>query len=173
VNRAIFLDRDGTVIEELGYLNDPARVTLLPGAADALLALQSGGWKLFIVSNQSGVGRGLITPPQMDAVHRRFLELLKKHGIEITESYMCEHAPEEGCQCRKPSPFFLRRAAQEHGIDLGSSWMIGDRDSDILCGVNAGCSTIWRRNEMFPITYGLATVVANNWDEIGSRLASE
>jgi D-glycero-D-manno-heptose 1,7-bisphosphate phosphatase len=109
----------------------------------------------------------------MDAVHRRFLELLKEHGIEIAESYMCEHAPEEGCQCRKPSPFFLRRAAQEHGIDLGSSWMIGDRDSDILCGVNAGCSTIWRRNEMFPITHGLATVVANNWDEIGSRLASE
>jgi D-glycero-D-manno-heptose 1,7-bisphosphate phosphatase len=173
VNRAIFLDRDGTVIEELGYLNDPARVRLLPGAADALLALQSGGWKLFIVSNQSGVGRGLITPPQMDAVHQRFLELLKERGIEITASYMCVHGPDEGCQCRKPSPFFLQRAAEEHGIDLSNSWMIGDREGDLVCGNKAGCSTIWLRNEMFPLPDGLATVVANTWEQIGARLANE
>jgi histidinol-phosphate phosphatase family protein len=168
--KAIFLDRDGTVIEDCGYLCEPERVKLLPGAAEALAALASEGWKLIIVSNQSGVGRGLIAPTQMDAVQQRFLALMESHAIPITASYLCTHAPEEECACRKPSPFFLKEAAVEHSLDLSASWMIGDREGDILAGRNAGCSTIWLRNEMFAVPEDLPTFIANDWQEIHHKL---
>jgi D-glycero-D-manno-heptose 1,7-bisphosphate phosphatase len=168
--RAIFLDRDGTVIEECGYLCEPERVKLLPGAVEALAALASEGWKLIVVSNQSGVGRGLIAPIQMEAVQRRFLALMESHAIPIAASYLCIHTPEEQCECRKPSPFFLKRAAAEHSLDLGASWMIGDREGDILTGKNAGCSTIWLRNEMFPVHADLPTFIANDWPAIYRKL---
>ena len=170
MNRAVFLDRDGTVIEECGYLSDPARVQLLPGAAQALAALASEGWKLILVSNQSGVGRGLITPQQMNEVQRRFACLLQGCGIRIDAAYVCTHTAEDRCECRKPSPFILRRAAHEHSIDLGASWMIGDREGDILCGRHAGCSTIWLRNDLFPVAEDLPTFVANSWSDIDARL---
>jgi histidinol-phosphate phosphatase family protein len=172
VTRGLFLDRDGTVIEECGYLADPALVRVLPGAAAALAALASEGWKLIVVSNQSGVGRGLITPHQMEAVQRRFLDLMQSHGIPIAGSYLCTHTPEDGCQCRKPSPFLLQRAAAEHGLDLSASFMIGDREGDILCGRHAGCSTIWLRNTMFPVPPDLPAFIANDWAEIYSKLTT-
>ena len=166
MNRGLFLDRDGTVIEECGYISDPALVRTLPGAAEALAALASEGWKLIVVSNQSGVGRGLIAPEQMDAVQRRFLDLMRSQGIPIADSYVCTHTPEEGCECRKPSPYSLMRAAADHELDLSASYMIGDREGDILCGRNAGCSTIWLRNAMFPVPEDLPTFIANDWSEI-------
>jgi D-glycero-D-manno-heptose 1,7-bisphosphate phosphatase len=166
VNRGLFLDRDGTVIEECGYLKDPALVRFLPGAADALTALASAGWKIVIVSNQSGVGRGLITPAQMDAVQRRFLELMQSSGIPVVDSYVCTHTPGDHCECRKPSPYLIRRAAIEHSLDLSASWMIGDREADILAGNNAGCRTIWLRNEMFAVPEDLPTFIANNWNDV-------
>jgi D-glycero-D-manno-heptose 1,7-bisphosphate phosphatase len=172
VNRALFLDRDGTVIEECGYLKDPALVHLLPGAADALAALASEGWKIVMVSNQSGVGRGLITPEQMEAVQRRFLELMRSSGIPIAGSYVCTHTPDDRCQCRKPSPYLLEQAAAEHKLDLSASWMIGDREGDILAGKKAGCSTIWLRNDLFPVAENLPTLIANNWKEIKDAATS-
>lgn len=170
MNRAVFLDRDGTVIEERGYLSDPAGVQLLPGAAEALGALAENGWKLIVVSNQSGVGRGLIPPGRMAEVHQRFLAMLHQGGVPVTATYICPHVPEDQCECRKPSPFLLHRAAREHALDLSASWMIGDREGDILCGHNAGCSTIWLRNELFPVAEDLPTLVANNWREIAAYL---
>lgn len=170
MRRALFLDRDGTVIEECGYLGDPALVRVLPGAAAALAAFASQGWKLIVVSNQSGVGRGLITPRQMEEVQRRFLEVMQRNGVPITASYVCTHAPEECCECRKPSPFLLRRAAAEHALDLSASWMIGDREGDILCGRNAACSTIWLRNDMFSVPEDLPDFIANDWSEIQRKL---
>jgi histidinol-phosphate phosphatase family protein len=171
VTRALFLDRDGTVIEDCGYLANPELVRVLPGAAEALTGLASEGWKLIVVSNQSGVGRGLITPQQMDAVQRRFLDLMDSHGVPIADSYLCTHTPEDRCKCRKPSPFLLQRAAVEHGLDLSASYMIGDREGDILCGINAACSTIWLRNNLFPVPPDLPTFIANDWPEIYRRLA--
>jgi D-glycero-D-manno-heptose 1,7-bisphosphate phosphatase len=173
LTRALFLDRDGTVIEERGYLSNPELVRILPGAAAALTALASEGWKLIIVSNQSGVGRGLIAPDRMEAVQRRILDLMQSSGIPITASYFCLHTPDDHCQCRKPSPFLLQRAAVEHAIDLPGSCMIGDRESDILCGRNAGCATIWLRNDMFPVADGLPTFAANDWSEIYPELARQ
>lgn len=170
MNRAVFLDRDGTVIEERGYLNDPAGVRLLPGAAAALHALAREGWKLIVISNQSGVGRGLISPRQMDEVQQRFLDLMGSEGVSFSGAYVCTHKPEDQCDCRKPSPLLIHRAAAEHALDLSASWMIGDREGDILCGRNAGCSTIWLRNQIFQVPEELPTVIANDWREIERTL---
>lgn len=171
MNRALFLDRDGTIIEDAGYLSDPAGIRLLPGAMEALAALSAAGWKLFVVSNQSGVGRGMIHPEEMKAVQERFLEILSGHGVSVAESYLCVHAPEENCRCRKPSPWFLQTAAREHALDLSASWMIGDREGDILCGRNAGCSTIWLRNESFAVAPHLPDFIAPDWPSISERLS--
>jgi histidinol-phosphate phosphatase family protein len=167
----LFLDRDGTVIEDRGYMGDPDLVRMIPGAGAALSALASEGWKLIVVSNQSGVGRGIISRQQMEAVQTRFLQLTESLGIPIADSYFCTHAPDETCECRKPSSFFLRRAALEHAIDLGASWMVGDRQSDIICGINAGCETIWLRNDIFPVAESLPAFIAKDWDEIYRRLS--
>jgi D-glycero-D-manno-heptose 1,7-bisphosphate phosphatase len=172
MDRALFLDRDGTVIEDNGYLGDPGGGRLLPGAAAALRALAQAGWKLIVISNQSGVGRGIIALQQMQAVQNRFLELMASCGVPITGSYLCTHAPDEGCECRKPSAFFLESAAREYSLDLGASWMVGDREADILCGRNAGCGAIWLRNERFPVANDLPDFIADDWDAIGKRLRS-
>ena len=165
-NRAVFLDRDGVIVEDRGYMRDPDDVHLLPGAAPALRQLAADGWKLIVVSNQSGVGRGLITSEEMSAVQAHFLNLLRAEGVEITASYICPHAPEEGCPCRKPSPFSLHKAAGEYELDLAQSWMIGDREGDILAGQSAGCRTIWMRNDRFPGAGTMATKTVGNWSEI-------
>jgi D-glycero-D-manno-heptose 1,7-bisphosphate phosphatase len=171
MKRALFLDRDGTVMEDRGYMHDPALVQLLPGAADVLRAIEAEGWVLIVVSNQSGVGRGLISAAEVESVQARFLELMRQAGVRITASYFCPHAPDEDCHCRKPSPFQVELAAREHGLDLTKSWMIGDRKSDILCGKNAGCTTIWLLNPMFPVAEGLADFVARDWGEARGILA--
>jgi len=170
VNRALFLDRDGTIIEDTGYIRDPDQVRLLPGAASALKALRENGWKLIVISNQSGIGRGLISVADAQAVHQRFLDLMSDAGVTITGSYFCPHAPNEGCNCRKPSPFLLQKASLEHSIDLSKSYMVGDRENDILSGRNAGCTTIWLRNSVFPVDPALPDFIAADWQAILTKL---
>ncbi len=139
--KAVFLDRDGTVIIDRGYLADPAGVELVPGVADALRRLHAAGYRLFFITNQSGIGRGLMTREQSDAVHRRTLELLAAEGIPIAGSYICPHAPWDHCQCRKPSPVLMQQAAAEHAIDFTQSFMIGDKQTDVDVGKAVGCRT--------------------------------
>ena len=140
--KAVFLDRDGTVIADRGYLSDPAGVVFEPGAVEALHRLHDAGFLLIFLSNQSGIGRGLMTQAQSSAVHQRVLDLLGEEGIPIAGSYLCPHAPWDGCECRKPSPVLLRKAAAEHGIEYARSVMIGDKKSDVDLGRAAGCRTV-------------------------------
>lgn len=168
--RALFLDRDGTIIKDTGYLHDPDLVRLLPGAGAALASLQREGWQPVIVSNQSGIGRGLISEEEAKAVHERFLGLMRRAGVTFVGSYFCPHAPGAGCDCRKPSAFLARKAAAEHSLNLAQSWMIGDREDDIVCGRNAGCSTIWLRNEKFLVDPALPDFIAGDWPAILRRL---
>jgi D-glycero-D-manno-heptose 1,7-bisphosphate phosphatase len=135
---AVFLDRDGTIIHDDGYLADASRVRLLPGAADALRALAAER-SLVVVSNQSGIARGLIRPAELAAVHARMVEVLAAEGITLAATYYCEHGPDDGCSCRKPLPGMLQTAAREHALDLSRSIMIGDKPSDVAAGVAAGC----------------------------------
>jgi len=173
LKRALFLDRDGTVIAERGYLKDPAQIEILPGAVDALRKLAREGWKLIVISNQSGVGRGLITLEEMNAVQAKFLRLMKSNGIEITASYLCTHTPEDNCECRKPATLSVEKAVREHAISAQQSWMVGDREGDILCGRNAGCSTMWLRNREFPVAPELPDHIAANWNEIYERISAD
>lgn len=139
---AVFLDRDGTLIEDTGYPTDPDQVRLLPGVRDALAELSCLGFALVVVSNQSGIGRGLILPAQAQAVHERFIKELAAGGVTLDAALYCPHAPEEGCPCRKPLPQMLLQAAGRLGIQLARSVMVGDRASDVEAGRRAGCRTI-------------------------------
>ena len=137
---AIFLDRDGTIIEDRDYLAAPEGVELLPGAAEAISRFNRAGWPVIVVSNQSGIGRGLITPDGYEAVRTRLDQLLAAAGAHLTETYHCPHRPDEQppCDCRKPLPGLFLRAAEEHGIDLGRSHYAGDRVRDIEVGIRRG-----------------------------------
>ena len=138
----MFLDRDGTLLEDTGYLRDPNRVCLLPGVPAALRQLQQAHLLLVLVSNQSGIGRSLISPEESAAVHARFLECLSDQGVQLHACYDCPHAPEEQCSCRKPSPSLLLRAAREWGIVLHDSVIVGDKVTDVEAGQRAGCAGV-------------------------------
>lgn len=130
---AVFLDRDNTIVRDPGYLHDPEQVELLPGAADGLAALAAAGWPLVVVSNQSGIARGLFGPEAFHAVMRRIEVLLAPRKVHVQASYFCPHHPDVGgpCECRKPGVLLFRQAAAEHGIVLGASWFLGDRWRDV------------------------------------------
>ncbi len=139
--RAIFLDRDDTLMVNVPYLGDPNQVEIFPEAAEALVALRRADYLLFVVSNQSGVGRGLITREQVHAVNTEMQRQLK--GDQIHAFYHSFATPDDPWATdRKPSPELLKQAAKSHDIDLTASFFIGDRLSDIECGLNAGCRTV-------------------------------
>ncbi|MCU1293456.1 MAG: gmhB [Bryobacterales bacterium] len=147
---AIFFDRDGTLIYDRSYMSKPEQVELLPGAIELLALLSSYGHFTVVVSNQSGVGRGLMTEQEAAAVHSRFEELLATAGVSVGATLYCPHAPEDDCECRKPRPGLLLRAAAEHELDLSSSFMVGDKESDWEAGVAAGCTPILLASEEQP-----------------------
>jgi histidinol-phosphate phosphatase family protein len=140
---AVFLDRDGVVnMPPEGWVTEPDDFVLLPGAGEAIRRLNEAGWAVVVVTNQSAVGRGLMTREQMDAVHDRMVRLLAESGARLDGIYVCPHAPNEGCTCRKPLPGMLLEAARELGLDLSRSVMVGDSERDIEAGKAAGCLTI-------------------------------
>jgi D-glycero-D-manno-heptose 1,7-bisphosphate phosphatase len=138
MNRAVFLDRDGTIIAEKNYLSRVEDVALLPGAATALKRLQDAGFKLFIVSNQSGVGRGYFTLADVERVNQHICETFTREGVHFERIYIAPEAPEQPSRGRKPSPQFLFDARDEFGLDLSCSYMVGDKLIDLECGWNAG-----------------------------------
>ncbi len=137
--RALFLDRDGTLIVDTGYPRDPELVTLIDGAPEALRVARSLDYRLVIVSNQAGVARGIISPEQARAVQARVTELFAGEGVTFDAAYFCFHHPDDGCRCRKPAPGMLVDAASALGLDCGASIMIGDKMSDLAAGIAAGC----------------------------------
>jgi D-glycero-D-manno-heptose 1,7-bisphosphate phosphatase len=127
----VFLDRDGTLIVEMDYLSDPAGVTLEGGVVEGLALLQARGHPLIVLSNQSGIGRGFFTVRDAERVNVRVAELLNARGIGILGWYMCPHAPEAGCDCRKPLPGMARAASRELNLELAGSFMVGDKRADL------------------------------------------
>jgi histidinol-phosphate phosphatase family protein len=138
MRRAVFLDKDGTLIENVPYNVDPARIRLTPGAAEAVRAFAERGYRIIVVSNQPGVSLKKFPETALVKVRERLRELLPR----LDGFYYCPHAPGEGCGCRKPLPGLLEHAAREHGIDLAASWMIGDILHDVEAGRRAGCRTV-------------------------------
>lgn len=132
-NRAVFLDRDGTLVEDPGYLSDPAQVHLLPGVAAAVRQFNDADLRAIVVTNQSGIARGLYTLDAYFAIERRLNELLLSEGARLDAHYFCPHHPEitGPCECRKPGTLLYRQAAERFGLDLAASWWIGDRLRDL------------------------------------------
>jgi D-glycero-D-manno-heptose 1,7-bisphosphate phosphatase len=135
---AVFLDRDGTLIEEREYLHRPEDVRIFPGVPAALRQLQDAGFALFIISNQSGVGRGYFTLADVEKVNRHLCDELARAGIKFQHIYIAPEAPDQPSRGRKPSPQFLFDARDAFGVDLGASYIVGDKLMDLECGWNAG-----------------------------------
>ena len=146
---AIFLDRDGTIIEEVGFLDSPEKITIIPGAIEALRIFQNLKYKLIVVSNQSGVARGFFNETTVRNVNEKMLDLLAKSAIKIDGIYYCPHHPQYGspeykidCNCRKPKPGMIYQAIKEHKLDILRSIIIGDKLSDVLTGKSLGMKSI-------------------------------
>jgi len=137
---AVFIDRDGTIIHDADYCSDPQQVKLFPRIAEALKRLKSHGFKVIIITNQSGIGRGFFSLEQYRAVEAEILRQLGNDLVDAT--YFCPHVPDDGCDCRKPESGMILQAAREHRVDLKCSFLIGDKESDAECGQNAGVRTI-------------------------------
>lgn len=138
--RAVFLDRDDTLIHDIPYLGNPEKVTLIPGARDALIRLQQAGFRLVLVSNQSGIARGLISHEQVRAVNDEVARQLLPARLDAV--YYSPDGPHGPSETRKPAPGLLLQAARAHGIDLTQSFMVGDKASDVACAHNAGCRAV-------------------------------
>ena len=134
MNRAVFLDRDGTIIEDVGYLRDPDQVRLLPGAAAAIERLNRNNWLAVVVTNQSGIARGLLTEDEYRRTEYRLDQLLAEAGARLDGHYWCPHLPDVSgpCQCRKPGTLLYEQAAERYDIDMKRSWWVGDRARDVL-----------------------------------------
>lgn len=142
MRRAVFFDRDGTIIEEKGFIKDPEGVVLIPGAAEALKIAKAMGFLRILISNQSGIGRGYFGPQEVEAVNDRLKDLLAERGADVDDILYCPHAPEEDCMCRKPRPGLLLEAAIRHVIDLKGSYMVGDREGDVGAIASVGGKAI-------------------------------
>jgi D-glycero-D-manno-heptose 1,7-bisphosphate phosphatase len=139
---AVFLDRDGTINEEMGYINHLSRFRLLPQAAPAIRRLNEAGFKVVIITNQSGAARGYFPAALVDEVHAYLKTLLGAEGAHLDGIYACLHGPDQNCACRKPKPTLMQQAARDLGLDLARSYAVGDRYRDVETATNAGVQGI-------------------------------
>ena len=148
----MLLDRDGTINRQVdgGYVTAWRNFEFLPGAVQAMSDLTRRGFQLVVVTNQAAVGKGLLTLPELDAIHARMTALIERADGRVARVYVCPHVPGDGCACRKPRPGLLHRAATELGVDLASTYMVGDSPTDVEAGLRAGCRTILLEREPGP-----------------------
>ena len=139
---AVFLDRDGTICEEMGYVNHLDRLQTFPYAAEAIRQLNQAEIPVVIITNQSGIARGIFPESLVHQIHKKMIAELASGGAWIDAIYFCPHKKEDACDCRKPKPGLLERAASEHGLDLPASWVVGDRYADVEMAHRAGASGI-------------------------------
>lgn len=151
--KAVFLDRDGTIVVHEHYLSSPDHLKLSPNASQGIRLFQEHGFLIIVITNQSGIARGFFDEERLMLIHTKLTGLLKDEGVIIDDWYYCPHHPEGNierytmdCDCRKPKPGMILDAARKHHIDLAQSLMIGDSESDMLAGKNAGCACVFIRN---------------------------
>jgi D-glycero-D-manno-heptose 1,7-bisphosphate phosphatase len=140
---AAFLDRDGVINVDHGYIHRPEDFELLPGTLEALRQLKAAGYLLIIVTNQSGIGRGYYSESDLAALHGHMKELLAREGVKLDAIYYCPHRPDERCSCRKPLPGLIQRALDELAVDASRSFIVGDKPSDIAAGAAGGLGTAY------------------------------
>jgi len=140
--KALLLDRDGTLIEDKNYAYKIEDFELIEGVIEGLKLIQED-YLLFIITNQSGIGRGYYTEEEFLEFNNHLLNILGRHGISIEQTYYCPHINEDNCECKKPKTKFIERIVLDYDIDISSSWMLGDHPSDIEFGINGGCNTVY------------------------------
>jgi D-glycero-D-manno-heptose 1,7-bisphosphate phosphatase len=142
MDKAIFIDKDGTLINDIPYNVNPDLITLAPRSIEGLKALNNMGFKFIAISNQSGIAKGYFQEEALRGVEEKIQQVLRPHNLRINGFYYCPHSEDDGCECRKPKPELIFRAASDFGIDISQSWMIGDILNDVEAGNRAGCNTI-------------------------------
>lgn len=142
LSKAVFLDRDGTICEEVNYLTNPAQFKMLPKVGEAIRLLNESGFKVIVVTNQSAIARGYMTENDLEAIHKKMLGELNKERAHIDAIYYCPHHPNDNCECRKPRAALLTKAASELGISLNDSYVVGDKQSDIELSGQVNCKSI-------------------------------
>lgn len=142
MTRAVFLDRDGTINEEVIYLESAEQFSLLPGAGEAIRLLNQSDWLVIVITNQSGLARGYFTEEELAIAHQKMQTVLDQEEARIDGIYVCPHHPDAGCSCRKPGTALFEQAAQEFDVDLSASYAVGDKMTDLLPGTRLGCRTI-------------------------------
>jgi D-glycero-D-manno-heptose 1,7-bisphosphate phosphatase len=175
--KAAFLDRDGVINRDLGYIHRVEDFQFLPGVFECCAGLQAEGYRLFVVTNQAGIAKGLYTQPQMHALHEWMAGQFRRRGIAIEKVYHCPHHPEgivpgftAVCECRKPKPGMLLSAQAEFGVDLAQSLLVGNRESDIEAGLAAGVATTILVEEESPPQPTRASLVVRSLTELPERL---
>jgi D-glycero-D-manno-heptose 1,7-bisphosphate phosphatase len=150
MNKAVFLDKDGTIVEDVGYMSSPDQIKFIPGSIEAIKMLNEAGYKVVVITNQAGVARGLVTEDMLQTIDKTLHKWILNGGAHLDGIYYCPHHPEHGvypykqvCECRKPHPGLIKRAHRDLGIDLSQSYMVGDKATDIEAGKRAGTRTIF------------------------------
>ncbi len=141
-NKAVFLDRDGTIAKDVHYCPRPEDFELLPSVPEAIKLLNENSFKVIVVTNQSGIARGYFTEETLAQIHQKMKDELAKYGARVDAIYHCPHHPDDGCECRKPKTALFLKAAGEHDIDLKSSYVVGDMQMDIDAGKSLDCKTV-------------------------------
>jgi histidinol-phosphate phosphatase family protein len=141
-NRAVFLDRDGTIARDVHYCRRPEDFELLPTAPEAIRLLNDSDFKVIVITNQSGIARGYFTEHTLAKIHEKMENELARDGARVDAIYYCPHHPDDGCDCRKPGTALYRRAAQEVDVDFHQSYVVGDMPMDVEAGRNLGCTTV-------------------------------
>jgi len=149
VNKTVFLDRDGTIVDDVGYMNSPEQINFIPGSIAAIKKLNEAGYKVVVITNQAGVARGLITEDMLQTIDKTLHKHILSGGAHLDGIYYCPHHAEHGhypykqdCECRKPHPGLIKKAARDLNLDLSQSYMVGDKATDIEAGKRAGTKTI-------------------------------
>ena len=142
MRRAVFLDRDGTIAEDVNYCRRPEDFRMFPRAAEAIAMLNKAGLAVVVVTNQSGIARGYFTEETLAQIHEKMRDELARQGAWVDAIYYCSHHPDDGCGCRKPGTDLFHRAAEELELALAGSYVIGDREMDVLAGQALGCQTV-------------------------------
>jgi len=178
-NRAVLIDRDGTLLVDRGYMHDPSDIRFLPGALDGLRKLMSGGYLLVLITNQSGIGRGYFTVKQLATFHSEMAARMERKGVRLDGIYFCPHHPRAGCGCRKPGTKLFIQAVRDFAIDPRVSFVMGDRAHDVLAGHFVGIRTILVRRKYFRqeldelVAYGVSPdKVVRDLDEAGDWITS-
>lgn len=140
--RAVFLDRDGTIARDVHYCRRPEDLELLPTVPKAIRLLGESGFKVVVITNQSGIARGYFSEETLEQIHRKMRDDLARKGASVDAIYYCPHHPDDNCECRKPKTELFLKAARDLGIDLGSSYVVGDMQMDISAGKALGCRTV-------------------------------